>query len=105
MLHYQPIVSLADGRVSHYEALVRLADERDGRLVAPGSFLPAAERYGLIQEIDRMVLGKVVALMGGELAEARRARRREPRRCRSPTAGCSPTSSGNSSATESTRGA
>ena len=36
VLHYQPIVSLADGRVSHYEALVRLADEPDGRLVAPG---------------------------------------------------------------------
>ena len=27
VLHYQPIVSLADGRISHHEALVRLADE------------------------------------------------------------------------------
>ena len=43
MLHYQPIVSLRDGRVSHYEALVRLADEPDGRLVAPGS-VPAGRR-------------------------------------------------------------
>jgi EAL domain-containing protein (putative c-di-GMP-specific phosphodiesterase class I) len=63
VLHYQPIVSLRDGRVSHYEALVRLDDEPDGKLVAPGRFLPAAERYGLIREIDRMVLGKVVALL------------------------------------------
>ena len=64
VLHYQPIVSLADGRVTHYEALVRLADEPDGRLIAPASFLPAAERYGLIRDIDRMVLEKVAALLG-----------------------------------------
>jgi len=69
VLHYQPIVSLRDGSVSHYEALVRLADEPAGRLVAPGRFLPAAERYGLIRDIDRMVLGKVLDLLGGEHSE------------------------------------
>jgi EAL domain-containing protein (putative c-di-GMP-specific phosphodiesterase class I) len=63
VVHYQPIVSLADGRVSHHEALVRLADAGDGRLVAPGAFLPAAERCGLIREIDRLVLGRAVALL------------------------------------------
>jgi EAL domain-containing protein (putative c-di-GMP-specific phosphodiesterase class I) len=66
VLHYQPIVALADGRVAHHEALVRLADEPDGGVVAPASFLPAAERYGLIREIDRMVLDKVAALLGAE---------------------------------------
>ncbi len=69
VLHYQPIVSLREGTVSHYEALIRLADDPDGLLVAPCDFLPAAERYGLIQEIDRMVIGKVAALIGGELAD------------------------------------
>ncbi|HEX3909381.1 MAG TPA: EAL domain-containing protein [Solirubrobacteraceae bacterium] len=64
VLHYQPIVSLADGRVSHHEALVRLADEGDGSVVGAASFLPAAERYGLIGEIDRMVIEKVAALLG-----------------------------------------
>ncbi len=64
VLHYQPIMSLEDRSVSHYEALVRLADEPGGGLVAPGRFLPAAERYGLIREIDRMVLSKVIALLG-----------------------------------------
>jgi EAL domain-containing protein (putative c-di-GMP-specific phosphodiesterase class I) len=63
VLHYQPIMSLEDRSVSHYEALVRLADEPGAGLVAPGRFLPAAERYGLIREIDRMVLGKVTALL------------------------------------------
>jgi EAL domain-containing protein (putative c-di-GMP-specific phosphodiesterase class I) len=61
VLHYQPIVSLRPGRIggmrpSHYEALVRLADDPSGALTQPGEFLPAAERLGLIGEIDRMVL-------------------------------------------------
>ena len=58
---------------------MRLADEPDGRLVAPGRFLPAAERYGLIREIDRMVLGKVLALLGERArAGAGRAHRGQP---------------------------
>ena len=64
VLHYQPIVSLRDGRVSHHEALVRLTDGPHGRLLAPASFLPAAERYGLIGDIDRMVLDKVASVLG-----------------------------------------
>jgi EAL domain-containing protein (putative c-di-GMP-specific phosphodiesterase class I) len=64
-VHYQPIVALEDGRPAHYEALVRLADQPSGSYVAPGRFLPAAERYGLISDIDRLVLNKVVALLAG----------------------------------------
>jgi EAL domain-containing protein (putative c-di-GMP-specific phosphodiesterase class I) len=66
VLHFQPIVSLRDGLVSHHEALVRLADEPDGAVVAPGLFLPAAERYGLIRDIDRMVLEHVCELLAAE---------------------------------------
>ena len=65
VLHFQPIVAVADRRISHHEALLRLADEPNGRLVAPGRFLPAAERYGLIRAIDRMVIDRVAALLGG----------------------------------------
>ncbi len=76
VLHYQPIVSLqpehsdcrARGRISHYEALLRLADEPDGRLVGPARFLPAAERYGLIRDIDRMVLAKVTRVLAERAA-------------------------------------
>src|SRR5271163_4561706 len=73
VLHYQPIVSLKDRRVSHHEALVRLGDEPDGRLVAPGRFLPAAERYGLIRDIDRMVVAKVIALLAERRSSSRDA--------------------------------
>src|SRR5947209_14638254 len=67
-IHYQPIVSLDDRRVAHYEALVRLADDPRGGLVAPARFLEAAERYGLVTEIDRLVLGRVIALLAGGFA-------------------------------------
>jgi EAL domain-containing protein (putative c-di-GMP-specific phosphodiesterase class I) len=70
-LHFQPIVAIGDGRVALYEALLRLADEPDGRLVAPASFLPVAERCGLVRDIDRMVLDRVAALLGGGQLEPR----------------------------------
>jgi EAL domain-containing protein (putative c-di-GMP-specific phosphodiesterase class I) len=75
VLHYQPIVALDSGEVSHYEALVRLADGPGGELVAPGCFLPAAERYGLVREIDRLVVGRVAALLGAALPPADRSER------------------------------
>jgi EAL domain-containing protein (putative c-di-GMP-specific phosphodiesterase class I) len=71
VLHYQPIVSLADERVSHYEALLRLADGPPGELTAPGSFLAAAEGCGLIREIDRLVLADAIALLSSELGDER----------------------------------
>jgi EAL domain-containing protein (putative c-di-GMP-specific phosphodiesterase class I) len=63
ILHYQPIISLRDGSTSHHEALVRLADGRGG-LLPPAWFLPAAERCGMIRDIDQVVLAKVAALIG-----------------------------------------
>jgi EAL domain-containing protein (putative c-di-GMP-specific phosphodiesterase class I) len=65
-LHFQPIVAVADGRVACYEALLRLADEPDGRLVTPASFLPVAESSGLVRDIDRLVLDRAAALLGGD---------------------------------------
>jgi EAL domain-containing protein (putative c-di-GMP-specific phosphodiesterase class I) len=65
VLHFQPVVSLTEGRLGHHEALLRLADQPDGGLVAPAAFLPAAERNGLIGEIDRMVIDKAAALLAG----------------------------------------
>jgi EAL domain-containing protein (putative c-di-GMP-specific phosphodiesterase class I) len=72
VLHFQPIVHVGDRAVSHHEALLRLADEPDGRLVAPGRFLPAAERYGLIREIDLMVIERVARLLGEHHDQASR---------------------------------
>jgi diguanylate cyclase (GGDEF)-like protein/PAS domain S-box-containing protein len=54
-LSYQPIVSLATGRVQACEALVRWP-QLDGSVLAPGSFIPLAERSGLIQPLGALVL-------------------------------------------------
>jgi EAL domain-containing protein (putative c-di-GMP-specific phosphodiesterase class I) len=63
VLHYQPIVSLRDGRISHHEALVRMTQEAGGPLLAPHAFLPAAERCGLVREIDRLVIDRVTRVL------------------------------------------
>jgi len=56
-LFCQPIYSIKQGerRISSYEILVRLVDD-NGELIMPGSFIPAAERYGLMAEVDRWVI-------------------------------------------------
>ncbi|MET3810705.1 EAL domain-containing protein [Arthrobacter sp. UYEF3] len=54
VVHYQPIVSCRLGTVVTVEALARW--ERDGEVVPPQQFIPAAERSGLIVEIGTEVL-------------------------------------------------
>jgi len=79
-LHYQPIVPVgavhdAAGRgiascsnvPTHYEVLVRFADKR-GELIGPNAFLPTAERFGLMPQIDAWVLTRAVQ----KLAELQR---------------------------------
>ncbi|MDE3203997.1 MAG: EAL domain-containing protein [Acidobacteriota bacterium] len=60
VLYSQPIVPLGHGRPTQ-ELLLRLVG-RDGELIAPGEFLPPAEKYGLIAEIDRWVVSRTVEL-------------------------------------------
>ncbi|MHB1834728.1 MAG: sensor domain-containing protein [Solirubrobacteraceae bacterium] len=57
VLHGQPLIDLSgsgDGPPA-YELLVRMADD-GGEIIPPGSFLPIAEQFGLIREIDRWVV-------------------------------------------------
>jgi diguanylate cyclase (GGDEF)-like protein len=55
------------------ELLLRLRDE-DGKLVQPGSFMPAAERYGLMPLIDRWVVQNAFALLASRLNASEPAR-------------------------------
>jgi diguanylate cyclase (GGDEF)-like protein/PAS domain S-box-containing protein len=50
----------------HAEVLLRMV-EPDGTIVAPGLFLPAAERYQMATRIDRWVLRRTIAWMSGVL--------------------------------------
>ncbi len=54
-LYAQPIVALGKSTQKHYELLIRMQDE-DGSVIPPGSFLPAAERYDLIENVDNWVM-------------------------------------------------
>jgi PAS domain S-box-containing protein len=63
-LHAQPIVDLQTGETVQQELLLRMRSP-DGDLIAPGEFLPAAERYGVVREIDRWVIAHGTELAAG----------------------------------------
>jgi PAS domain S-box-containing protein len=64
MLAYaQPVVDLRTGAMVSCELLVRMVDEDDPHTVlAPAAFLPAAERFGLVQSIDLWMVRKALEL-------------------------------------------
>jgi diguanylate cyclase (GGDEF)-like protein/PAS domain S-box-containing protein len=59
VLYFQPVMTLADNTVTHYEVLLRLRMD-DGSLALPGRFLEIAERSGLILDLDRWVVRKAL---------------------------------------------
>jgi EAL domain-containing protein (putative c-di-GMP-specific phosphodiesterase class I) len=59
-LVYQPIIESKTGKTSHYECLIRIKAP-DGTLKSAGSFIHIAEKMGLIETIDVLVLEMVVA--------------------------------------------
>jgi diguanylate cyclase (GGDEF)-like protein len=63
VVYAQPIFCLRRECVAREELLVRMLDDNDD-VIPPSSFLPTAERLGLIAEIDRLVLSKAVELAG-----------------------------------------
>ena len=60
MLYCQPIVPLtsATTQLQHYEILLRKID-LDGKIILPTTFIPSAERYHLMPNIDRWVIKNV----------------------------------------------
>ena len=94
-LYAQPIVAIETDAASEELLLrMRVGDE----LISPGVFLPAAERHGLMPQIDRWVLAEAI-----RLAQTGRhvALNLSPRR--SPTSSCSARSSATSTPPRSTR--
>ena len=58
-IYLQPIVTLPQRKVRFYEALARLRTA-DGKVVTPTDFLAFAEAGGLVTQIDRLMLARVV---------------------------------------------
>jgi diguanylate cyclase (GGDEF)-like protein len=64
LLAFQPQMSLVTGELAGAEALLRWNHPRDG-LRLPDSFIPVAERTGLVAEIGEWVIGELAAMVGG----------------------------------------
>lgn len=58
-LYAQAIEALNNNKGKHFELLVRMLDEQ-GMIIPPGAFLPAAERYNIVGQLDRWVLKSAV---------------------------------------------
>ena len=58
---FQPVVELATATVDHYEVLVSLWS--NGAILPPGEFLPTAECFRLMPEVDRQVIAKALPFL------------------------------------------
>jgi len=55
-----PLSALHDK--THVEVLLRMVDDK-GQIIPPGSFIPAAERFGLMSAVDRWVVSKIFRMI------------------------------------------
>ncbi len=62
LVYYQPIVSLSDGCVKGFEALIRWRRE-DGSMTLPGDFIDVAEQSLLIHDLGEFVLRETCQTM------------------------------------------
>ncbi len=64
-LHAQPIVNLkagvTDRDISRFEVLLRMYG-KNNEIITPNAFIPAAERYNLMTQIDRWVIEKTLKI-------------------------------------------
>jgi diguanylate cyclase (GGDEF)-like protein len=58
-LFYQPKVSVVNGRINSGEALVRWQHHKHG-IILPDDFIPLAERTGLIKDLSKYILKRVL---------------------------------------------
>jgi diguanylate cyclase (GGDEF)-like protein/PAS domain S-box-containing protein len=58
ILHFQPIYHIPTNQIAYYEALVRLVV--DGKVIYPGDFIPALERFEDISLLDQHVISKAI---------------------------------------------
>jgi diguanylate cyclase (GGDEF)-like protein len=61
-LHSQPIRSLASGGIERYELLLRMTGD-NGELLPAAAFIEAAERSGMVQELDRWVVARALEML------------------------------------------
>jgi diguanylate cyclase (GGDEF)-like protein/PAS domain S-box-containing protein len=70
VLYCQPLLSVSGSGRRQAEVLARMLDP-ESRLIVASQFIPHAERYGLMPRLDRWVVRKALALLGGLYAQGR----------------------------------
>ncbi len=71
-LVYQPVISIQSGEILEFEVLMRMITDK-GKVILPGGFIPAAERFDLIHRIDKVTTRKAInqlALMDSDTSFA-----------------------------------
>jgi len=58
-LAYQPIVATNGTSAQRFEVLVRMLDSK-GKVHMPGNFIPTAEQFGLIRDLDKVIVKKAL---------------------------------------------
>ncbi len=58
-LWFQPVVQVATCQVDHHEVLLRMRGKK-GEIIFPGAFIPSAERFGFMSQIDYWVIQAAV---------------------------------------------
>jgi diguanylate cyclase (GGDEF)-like protein len=73
LLHFQPIVGRNPGDREFYEVLLRMVDG-DGATVAPSAFFQAAERFGMMVDVDYWVIENSLAALADHRLDDRDVR-------------------------------
>lgn len=55
IMHYQPVVTLSTGEIAHYEALLRVLDDK-GNFCMTGELVKTCEVFGLIRRLDQAII-------------------------------------------------
>ena len=72
ILYFQPIVNLVSDSSPRYEVLLRMTDDNQD-IISPGTFLPYAERAGLMADIDRKVIYQAMQSVQADYEELSKA--------------------------------
>lgn len=71
VLSLQPILDIRDETISQYEVLVRMRGDKD-EIIDAAEFVPYAERFGLMDAIDRRTLRDAIEIIEAEALNGRR---------------------------------
>lgn len=61
---FQPIMSLKDGAIHHFEALARMKRD-DGTIAPPALFIDTAAAFGLVKDVDKVITEKAMRAISG----------------------------------------